>query len=83
MLMSSSEFDSIGSLGVRSIDADGDDIGEFVLLLEVVFVSVFVASAKSSACSILRDGSCTSSLLVATMLSILVIATLNMCGCSC
>lgn len=47
MLMSSSEFDSIGSLGVRSIDADGDDIGEFVLL-EVVFVSVFVASAKSS-----------------------------------
>lgn len=48
MLMSSSEFDSIGSLGVRSIDADGDDIGEFVLLLEVVFVSVFVASAKSS-----------------------------------
>ncbi len=82
MLMSSSEFDSIGSLGVRSIDADGDDIGEFVLL-EVVFVSVFVASAKSSVCSILRDGSCTSSLLVATMLSILVIATLNMCGCSC
>lgn len=83
MLMSSSEFDSIGSLGDRSIDADGYDIGEFVLLLEVVFVSVFVASAKSSACSILRDGSCTSSLLVATMLSILVISTLNMCGCSC